>query len=127
MQELIAKIKGMYQKLDGPLKTSKGGISDDDMNDGADLGKRDVILPYLIYIEGRLNYLMEARDYWTQGLTYNDLMKGNYDHNLIDKRKFDQALGVFDLERQIEKDVKTEIRLRKVHEEQEELQSKKRK
>lgn len=116
----------MYRKLDGPMKTSKGGTSDEE-NDASDLGKGDVILPFLVYIEDRLHYLMEARDYWTQGLKYNDLMKGNYDNILIDKRKFDQALGVFDLERQIEKDVKSKIRIKKMNEEQEELQSKKRK
>ena len=64
---------------------------------------------------------MEAREYWTKGLKYNELMKGNYDHKVIDKKKFDKALGVFELERQIEKDVKTEIRLKKAHAEQEEL------
>lgn len=120
MQELIGKIKKMYQKLDGPLRSTK--VSNDNESDaGSGTAKNENVLPYLIYIETKLNNLMEARDYWTKGLKYNDLMKGNYDHRLISKKKVDQALGVFDLERQIEKDVKHDYRIKKIQEEQEEL------
>ena len=54
-------------------------------------------------------------------------MRGGYGQRVLPPAAYNRALGVFELEKQLEKDAKAELRQRKVMEEQEALMNKKKK
>ena len=114
MRMLVNKIEGMYHLIAGTHKSTN-----------RDSEEKQNTVGQLTYIESRLHFLIEVRDYLTCGYKPNDYYQGKIDGTLLPPQKYKNCLAVFELERQIEKNKKAERQKMQVLEKEEALEMKK--
>ena len=95
MNDLAQKVDQMYHMLAEGMNTKQHNHEDEE--------NADDIISKLRFIESRLLHYAEIRDYLTHGLKPNDYSAGRIDPQLIPQYKIPLAIGVFELEKQIEK------------------------
>lgn len=71
MKELVSLIEKIYHRVSGTFKT-------DDKKSFRITDHQTNLLSQLIFIEKRLHYLIEVRDYLTSNLRYNEFVRGGY-------------------------------------------------
>lgn len=95
MNDLAQKVDKIYHMLAQGMNTKSHSHDDE--------AEADDIISKLRFIESRLLHIAEVREYLTHGLRPNDYSAGRIDPLLIPESKMHLAIGVFELEKQIEK------------------------
>ena len=93
MADLAILVDKMYRMLAHNLSTKQAKAE----------AENDDIISQLELIESRLWHYVEVRDYLTHGLRPNDYAGGRIDPQLLPEHKMATAIGVFELEKNIEK------------------------
>lgn len=87
MAKIFTSVDNLYHLIAGTQSTRKG----DEMNKQQEETSTNII-SQLCYIESRTNYLIEIREFLTNGLRNKDYVQGGIDPSLIPPSKMQKCI-----------------------------------